>query len=41
MKDVYSEGALRAQKGIKEALDPGNVFGAKNHAIAGEVDLQR
>ncbi len=39
MKDVYSEGALRAQKGIKEALDPDNVFGAKNHGIAGEVDL--
>ena len=39
MKDVYSEGALRAQKGFKEALDPDNVFGAKNHAIAGEVDL--
>jgi alkyldihydroxyacetonephosphate synthase len=40
MKGVYSEGALRAQKGFKQALDPDNVFGAKNHAIAGEVDLQ-
>lgn len=40
MKDVFSPGALRVAQQIKQAMDPQGIFGAKNHAIAGEVDLE-
>jgi alkyldihydroxyacetonephosphate synthase len=39
MKDVYSEGALAFSRSIKQAVDPAGVFGARNHAIEGQVDL--
>ncbi len=39
MKDVFSEGALQVMRQIKQAVDPTGVFGANNHAVAGEIDL--
>ncbi len=39
MRSIYSDGALAMTRQIKQAVDPTGVFGAKNHAIEGEIDL--
>ena len=39
MKDVYAPGSLATQERLKHAVDPENVFGAKNHGVLGQVDL--
>jgi alkyldihydroxyacetonephosphate synthase len=39
MPAIYSPGARHLQTRVKEAIDPGNVFGARNHAVLGEVDF--
>lgn len=36
---IYSEGALSAQRALKSALDPDNLFGAGNHAVNGLVEI--
>ena len=39
MNRVYSEGGLEVQRNIKKAVDPTGLFGARNHAIEGEVHV--
>jgi alkyldihydroxyacetonephosphate synthase len=39
MKDIYAPGSLATQERLKHAVDPENVFGAKNHGVLGQVDL--
>lgn len=41
LKDIYSPGALSFVKEVKRAVDPDNLFGAANHGVLGQVQLER
>lgn len=41
MKDIYSEGARTFTREVKKAVDPDNLFGASNHGVLGQVELER
>lgn len=41
LQDIYSEGALSVVKQVKQAIDPDNLFGASNHGVLGQVQLER
>ncbi|ATB31011.1 FAD-binding oxidoreductase [Melittangium boletus] len=40
MGDIYSEGALALSREVKKAVDPDNLFGAANHGVRGQVELE-
>jgi alkyldihydroxyacetonephosphate synthase len=39
LSDIYSEGSLEFIRRVKQAVDPGNLFGANNHGAHGVVTL--
>ncbi|EYF04928.1 FAD-binding oxidoreductase [Chondromyces apiculatus] len=41
VKEIYSEGAREFTRQVKLAVDPDNLFGAANHGVLGQVQLER
>lgn len=41
VKNIYSDGARAFMRDVKQAVDPDNLFGASNHGVLGEVQLER
>ncbi|AKT37948.1 FAD-binding oxidoreductase [Chondromyces crocatus] len=41
VKEIYSEGSREFAKQVKQAVDPENLFGAANHGVLGQIQIER